>query len=68
MRRQAGIAILATLVVGLASSGGNSGGSGDQPTDMRIASSCSPNGFDAPAGTAALCGPEPTVVIVKAYD
>jgi branched-chain amino acid transport system substrate-binding protein len=65
MHRRASIALLCTLVMGLAGCGGNAAGSGDQPTEVKIAGLWPLSGSNATQGTDVLHGAELAVDVVN---
>ena len=68
MRRRASVALLTTLVLGLAGCGGAEG-SGDRPTEVKIAGLWPLSGTNATQGTDVLHGAELAVEIVNGvYD
>jgi branched-chain amino acid transport system substrate-binding protein len=69
MRRRVSIAMLTTLVLGLAACGGEAGGAGDRPTEVKIAGLWPLSGANATQGTDVLHGAELAVEIVNGvYD
>lgn len=69
MRRRACIAVIATLTIGLAGCGSGSEGSGDRPSEVKIAGLWPLSGSNATQGTDVLHGAELAVEIVNgSYD